>query len=448
MFRLRNRTRFHPSHVFFGWWIVLGAFLIQVINGGLFFQAFQVYFGYLRTEFGWTRTNIALAFTLSRAESGLLGPLQGWLVDKFGTRRILQIGVILYATGFFVFSNIESLWQYYGAYLIISLGSSLGGFITVNAALANWFDKRRSRAMGLASVGWGVSGWALPLIVFSMDIIGWRGMAMWSAVIVLVVGLPITMLFRHSPEPYGYLPDGEKHAPQEDAGDGIPGTSRPILSLVSYGFTSREALRTPAFWFVSLGHASAMLSVSTINALFIPYVEEEMFISRETGALIYTVLTTVMIGAQVAAGFLAERIEMRKIIVVCMFGHTLALIALILATSIPMLVVFAVIHGLSWGFRGPLMTAIRADYFGRAAFATIMGFSSLIVQLGTMSGPLLTASIADRVGSYGPAFGFIAFVTTAGAFLFAMARRPDPPNRPPDASEPQADEGRGVYAVH
>ena len=135
----------------------MGAFLIQVINGGLFFQAFQVYFGYLRTEFAWSRTSIALAFTLSRAESGLLGPLQGWLVDKFGTRRILQIGVVLYATGFFVFSNIESLWQYYGAYLIISLGSSLAGFITVNAALANWFDKRRSRAMGLASVGWGVS---------------------------------------------------------------------------------------------------------------------------------------------------------------------------------------------------------------------------------------------------------------------------------------------------
>ena len=421
---------------------------MQVLNGGLLFQAFQAYFERLRGEFGWTRTQVALAFTLSRAESGLLGPLQGWLVDRYGTRRVLQVGVLLYATGFFVFSNIDSLWQFYGAYLILSLGSSLGGFITVNAALANWFDKRRSRAMGLASVGFGVSGWAVPLIVFSLDQMGWRGTAMWSGVLVLLVGLPLTMIFRHSPEPYGYLPDGAKPAAREDAVDGIPASARPILNLVALGFTSREALKTPSFWLISLGHASAMLSVSTINALFLPYVREEMFITETTGAWIVTVLTTVAVGSQIAAGFLAERIEMRKIIVVCMFGHTIAMIVLVLAQSIPVLVVFAVIQGVAWGFRGPLMTAIRADYFGRASFATIMGFSSLIVQLGTMTGPLLSARVADIMGSYEPAFIFIAFVTTAGAFLFAGARRPALPERPGGHDNTPSGGGAGSLSAH
>ena len=448
MIRLPKGTKLDPSQVFFGWWIVLGSFLIQALNGGLFFQAFQVYFSHLEREFGWTRTQIALAFTLSRAESGILGPFQGWLVDRFGTRSILQIGVILYATGFFVYANIEEIWQFYGAYLIISLGSSLGGFITINAAIANWFDKRRSRAMALASVGWGVSGWALPILVFGMDALGWRGLAMWSGVLLLVVGLPVTLFFRHSPEPYGYLPDGEKPQDRGRTEDGVPATARPILNAVALGFTSREALKTPSFWFVSLGHAAAMVSVSAVNAQFIPYLESDLGMTAATGAFVFTVLTTVMIASQLATGFLAERIEMRKIIVVCMVGHTLALVVLALAETLPMLLAFAAIHGMSWGFRGPLMTAIRAEYFGRGAFATIMGFSSLIVQLGTMSGPVIAAGIKDMVDAYAPAFLLIAFFTTAGAFLFAAARRPDPPYRPPGASEPQTDEGRGVYAAH
>ncbi len=453
MFRLRSGSRFNPSQVFFGWWIVLGAFLIQVLNGGLFFQAFQVYFNHLLLEFGWTRRQIALAFTLARAESGVLGPFQGWLVDRFGTRRVLQVGVLLYSGGFFLFANIEELWQYYGAYLIISIGSSLGGFITINAAIANWFDKKRSRAMGLAAVGWGVSGWAVPAVVFGMDALGWRGLAMWSGVIVLCLGLPLTFLFRHSPEPYGYLPDGEKPDNGGREEDGIPATARPILSLVARGFTAREALKNPSFWFVSFGHASAMFAVSAINAQFIPYLEEDLGISRATGAWIYTFLTTIMIGAQLATGFLAERVEMRLIIVACMFGHTLALILLVLPTgnpeyAIPLLLMFAVVQALSWGFRGPLMTAIRAEYFGRGSFATIMGFSSLVVQAGTMFGPVVAAEFKDVFDSYAGAFILMAFVTTAGAFLFAAARKPPLPPRSPDEMVEGERGDSNVYAAH
>lgn len=439
----RRKIQIRPDGIFYGWWIVVGAFMIQSLNGGLFFQAFQAYFGHLRTDFGWTRTQVALAFSLSRAESGLLGPIQGWMVDRFGTRRILSFGIVLYATGFFVFSRIDTLWQFYGAYLIISLGSSLGGFITVNAALANWFDKRRATAMGLASTGWGVSGLMLPVIVFTLEAIGWRGTAFWSGVIILVVGLPLAQLMRHAPEPYGYLPDGvkpEEVEKEQGPMDGLPATSRPVIALISKGFTTRQALKAPSFWFISLGHAMAMLGVSAINALFIPYVTEDLELSATVGALVFTVLTVVMVISQAISGFLGDRIEKRKIIVVCMGGHTVALLILAFADSVAMLTAFAVIHGLSWGFRGPLMTSIRAEYFGRGSFATIMGWSSMVIQVGTMIGPLFGALVADVTGSYGPAFGVIAFFTAAGAFFFGSARKPDFPDDPtsPTDSEPTA----------
>jgi MFS family permease len=131
-----------------------------------------------------------------------------------------------------------------------------------------------------------------------------------------------------------------------------------------------------------------------------------------------------MVFAQASIGFFGDRVNKRLLIVACMIGHTIALLFLTFAKSAGMVVVFAVIHGLSWGFRGPLMTSIRADYFGRGSFATIMGWSSLIIQIGTTTGPLIGAGIGDTVGTYSPAFGVFAGFTLLGAFFFAAAKPP------------------------
>jgi MFS family permease len=340
--------------------------------------------------------------------------------------------------GFFAFSRVDNLVEFYGAYLIISLGSSIGGFITINAALANWFDKKRTMAMGLASTGWGTAGLLVPVVALALGVFGWRDTAFWSGIIILVIGLPLAQLFRYAPEPYGYLPDGEKPA-EERQDDGLPATSRPILALVAKGFTARQALKAPSFWYISLGHATAMLAVSAINALLIPYLTESMDISVFQAALVVMLLTVIMVAGQATIGFLGDRFEKRKIIVVCMVGHTVALVILAFAQTLPMVVLFAVIHGIAWGFRGPLMTAIRADYFGRGSFATIMGFSSLIIQMGTMIGPLFGAFVADVTGSFAPAFGVIAVFTAVGAFLFNAARKPEMPETPVTSADPESE---------
>ena len=437
MFQLLGKARRGRRRVFFGWWIVAGAWALQGLNGGLFFQAFGAYFVHFQADFGWTRAQVAGAFSLSRAESGLLGPFQGWLIQRFGTRVLIRIGTVIFALGFFALSWVDNLTQFYGAYLIISLGSSIGGFITINAALANWFDKKRTMAMGLASTGWGTAGLLVPVVALALGAFGWRETAFWSGIIVLVIGLPLAQLFRYAPEPYGYLPDGEKPA-GERQDDGLPATSRPILALVAKGFTARQALKAPSFWYISLGHATAMLAVSAINALLIPYLTESMGISVFQAALVVMLLTVIMVAGQATIGFLGDRFEKRKIIVACMVGHTVALLILAFAQTLPVVVLFAVIHGIAWGFRGPLMTAIRADYFGRGSFATIMGFSSLIIQMGTMIGPLFGAFVADVTGSFGPAFGVIALFTAAGAFLFNAARKPEMPETPVAPDDPQS----------
>jgi OFA family oxalate/formate antiporter-like MFS transporter len=89
-----------------------------------------------------------------------------------------------------------------------------------------------------------------------------------------------------------------------------------------------------------------------------------------------------------------------------------------------MVLLFAVLHGLSWGMRGPLMAAIRADYFGSASFGTITGVSSMIVMFGMILGPLVAGVLADRTGSYVPGFSVLAALAAAGSVAFWRARRP------------------------
>jgi MFS family permease len=442
------------GRIFYGWWVVIGAFLIQGLTGALLFQSFGAYVVHLRREFGWSFKAIAGAFSLSRVESGMLGPIQGWVIDRFGSRTILRIGLVVFAVGFFLFSRIDQLWQFYGVYLLLSVGASLGGFLTVNTALANWFDQRRATAMGLASTGWGIAGLLVPLVAVSLGTIGWRDTALLSGVIVLGFGIPLSGLIRHAPEPYGYLPDGRQPRGQivDDNGNGI-GNAENEDEDDGHGavrnFTVKQALRTRAFWLVSTGHAAAMFAVSTIGLLLIPHLEENLDISVQRGALVVAVLTTLSVMGQATTGFLGDRFDKRLIIVTAMVGHTIAMLVLVVADGMTMVMVFAMLHGLSWGFRGPLMTAIRADYFGRKSFATIMGFSSMIIQIGTVLGPLLGGFVGDLTGGdFRPAFMIIALITAIGAVLFALAEPPvhldddipamGKPSDPSETTEPMA----------
>jgi MFS family permease len=109
--------------------------------------------------------------------------------------------------------------------------------------------------------------------------------------------------------------------------------------------------------------------------------------------------------------------------------HMTGLLLVAYATMLPMVVAFAVLHGLAWGVRGPLMQAMRADYFGTASFGVIMGLSSLIVMFGNTAGPLVAGILADRTGSYEAGFTVLAVLAGLGSIFFLLAVRPPPPVR-------------------
>lgn len=407
---------FKPTgQLFYGWYIVASAGGLQMLASLLWMQSYGAYVVLLQQEFGWSKTIVAGAFALTRIESGILGPLQGWLVDRFGPRMILRIGVVCFGVGFIAFSQVQSLLSFYAAFALIALGSSLGGFATVMVAIVNWFSRHRSKAVAFSQIGYALGGMAVPLVVLALEAFGWRTTAFYSGIVVILLGLPMAQAVRHRPQTYGDVPDGVLLAALSGAGD----QALPDL-------TAKQAMATPAFWLISFGHAAALLTVSAVMVHLVPHLTEGLGFSLSEAALVITLVTGCQLIGQLCGGVLGDRLDKRLLCIICMIAHTVALLILAYANSSAEVVVFAVLHGLAWGVRGPLMVALRADYFGAASFGTIMGFSSLIVMLGMSLGPIVAGVFADYYGDYQVGLMVMAIAAFFGSFCFLAARRPVP----------------------
>ena len=403
--------------MFHGWWIVVGTWAMQALQGSLFFLSFGAYADQLQAHFGWSRTSISGAFALARVESGLLGPLQGWSVDRFGPMLNIRVGVVLFGAGFMLMSAIQTLWHFYAAFLLLAVGASLAGFLTLNTAVANWFIRKRARAMGIAQTGLGFGGGALVILVaWMLQTLGWRQTFLIAGIAILAIGLPLSSLFVHRPEDRGQLPDG---AAKEEREPGAGGGAR----FGENDFLLREAVRDRSFWFISIGHGAALLVVSSIQVHLVLHLRDLGW-SLTSAASLVTALTLTSTLGQLGGGFLGDRYSKRMLAAACMLGHALGMLALAYATAPVVIVAAALVHGLAWGTRGPLMTAIRADYYGRRNFAKVMGVSSLVVQLGTVAGPLLAGFLFDQTGSYQLPFTILGAATGLSAVFFLLARPP------------------------
>jgi MFS family permease len=422
---LTRTVRRRTTGIFYGWWIVTAGFFVQLLNGALLFHSFTAYFVFLQADFGWSRTALAGAFSLTRVESGLLGPVEGWLVDRIGPRAVMRVGILLFGAGFIMLSRIDSLFGYYAAFFVLAFGSALAGFLPASAAVANWFARRRATAMGIMMTGMGVGGLLVPAVTWSLSTFGWRETAFASGILVIVIGLPAVQLMRHHPEHYGYLPDGDPVTPAQ--------AEQPPEAPT--GLTARQALRTSSFWFLSLGHSVALLIVGAAMVHQIPHMVDGVGLSVQMAGAMVAFLMAVVIAGQLGGGFIGDRFDKRMVVAACMLVHSIALVIFALATNVVGVFLFALLHGLAWGIRGPLLNSIRADYFGRAAFATIMGFSSMVIMAGMFIGPLFAGAMADWLGDYRVSFLVVAGVTALGSVLFLMAR---PPVLPP--ADTQMDE--------
>ena len=200
----------HPGRVFYGWWLVgVAAFMLTLMSLTVF-QGLGTMLVALERQFGWSRTALSGAFALARVEGAVLGPLEGFLVDRIGNRRMVLIGYTIMGIGFILMSQVQSLWHFYASFIIISLGSGLGGWLAMISMVNNWFSRRRSFALAAAMSGIHVGGLLVPLLALAIEWFGFNGAALGIGIFLLVIIGPISRVIRNRPEEYGMHPDINK----------------------------------------------------------------------------------------------------------------------------------------------------------------------------------------------------------------------------------------------
>ena len=384
-------------------------------------HSFGAYVVLWRKEFGWSNTVLAGAFALTRVESGLLGPIQGWATDRFGPRRVLLFGNTVFGFGFVSLAFVETIVQFYAASIVIAIGGSLGGFATVMVSIVHWFNRHRSKAVAISQMGFSLAGLAIPLLVLALTNFGWRLTSFASGVLILVLSNPLAILIRHKPETYDDVADGIEHP---SVNTHLTGSDH-----LYPAFSAGEALRTRSFWFLCIGHALALLTVSTVFVQLPLQLLDRLDYSLTQAGLIVTLMTMCQMIGQISGGFLGDRFEKRMLCALCLLAHAGAMFLLAFVSHTSMAILFAVLNGLGWGIRAPLMVAMRADYFGPKSFGAIMGYSSLIVMMGMTAGPIITGLMADRLGDFRVGFTLVASLSALGAFFFYFAKQPEHPRR-------------------
>ena len=408
---------------FYGW-IIVGVGAMTQFMQGVVGQGFGTYLPLLQQQFGWSRAILAGPRSITQIQNSLLGPLEGWLMDKFGPRIMVTFGILIMGLGLIIFSMTQSLWMYYLSNIIIAIGGSLQGLLIVSVAINSWFRRKRTIAQSLMLVGFSMAGVVgIPALVFVQTIMGWRISALGLGLLIWGVGLPCSMLLRRAPETYGLLQDGD--IPDDTtfvgAGDHRDGEEHDL--------TLRESLRARSFWLLAIGRAAGMVGIVTVMVNIFLHLEQGVGFERATAAFVWSVTSMSTIPSRLAGGFFGDRFPKRIILGIAMLMMAASQFIMSLATSFQMAIVFAVMYGISWGVRTPVDIAIQGEYFGRKSLGVISGWIQLLSVPLTASAPVIAGYMADVQGNYRLAFLVTSLVTLAGATLIFLATPPKPPVR-------------------
>jgi OFA family oxalate/formate antiporter-like MFS transporter len=409
----------HRTPIFYGWWIVTAGMTLSIYTSGVFFYGFTALFNPLRAEFGWTRAATSLAFTLQRGESGVAAPIVGILADHYGPRRVMIGGVIIAGLGLVLLSRINSLPTFYAAFFISAIGFSAASPTVGYIAIANWFRRRRSRAMAILATGAGISGFMVGAVVWLIDVMGWRQALLMLGVGLWIIGIPLSMTFRHRPEQYGTYPDG---IPPEALPEGVQRTPDPAFSF-------SRTVRTEAFWVLGIVNSLWIFAHTGVVAHIIPALTLDAHASLAVAGIAASAIPVFSIGGRLVMGTLADYYDKRFIMITSMGSQLIGLIVLAMGfDSAWGIMISMAFYGFGIGGYIPVRRALQADLFGSRDFGKVMGAMETVALVGGLAGPVFAGWVADVRDSYQLAFWVFSLGIIAAMPLMLRAKTRQPQN--------------------
>ena len=410
-------------YIFYGWWLVLISLLVNALTGSPVFGGVGVWIDSFEREFAWSRTQLSLGFSIGQLEGSVMGPIIGMSVDRVGSRKILFIGICIIGLGFSLLSLVTTIWMFYLSFAVIMMGASAGGWLPLMTAINNWFDKRRTMAMGIGGLGFSIGSFLLvPALAWLVDPnhYGWKATSLTLGLFFLVCAYPVSRLIRNVPEDYGEVPDGLGNS-------NTSRTSNVRAETYTYDpeYTVKDILTIPVFWIISICHGMSTMLLGTMTVHLILALKDQG-ISVQTGAWIWGFTLGFSGLSQILGGWIGDKVP--KNLALCFFGcvQAVGVVMATFITSVYSAPIFVLIFGLGFGARMPLGTAIKGEYFGRKAFGKVLGLSMIPMTLLMMAGPLVAGKMYDVYGSYDGAFYLLAATAFIGSIGFVFAKKPNP----------------------
>ena len=410
--------------LFYGWWIVLVMFLSAAFGGATIWYGFTALFDPLIAEFAWSYTAISVAASLRGAEFGLMDVVIGFLVDRISSRRIVFFGSILIGIGWLLLSLINSLTTFYIAFFIISAGATGISSVVFFATIARWFRKHLGLALGLASAGFGAGGFAVPFVVYLLDLVGFRMTAVIYGILAFIVGGLTTYVMRNRPEDVGLSPDGVVLSEENNTSE-YTKNQKAELSVPSQDYSFKEAISKPTFWIITYISFVNSFCIIMVATHVMPYLEHIGY-SRYVASIVAMMIPVTSIGGRLGVGWLSDFTDRKLIMLLTTVGALIGLVLFLYANLSFLLIAFVLLFGISYGGINVIRAAILGDYYGRRNVGSLIGLCLGIAALGGIGGPLLAGRIFDTTNSYTLAWLIIIGLLLVGVPLLLTIKRPPP----------------------
>jgi MFS family permease len=388
----------------------------------------QIFFTPIITTFGWSRAAVSGAFALQRLEGSIASPVEGFLLDRFGPRRMIIVGTFLMGLGLISLSFIQSIWMFYAAVLLVSLGASATSGMPRNWAIVQWFRRKRGRALGIGSSGAVLSGPMLIIVVWLVESVGWRPAFVVLGVATWLVCIPLALVFRTRPRDSGLLPDGDQPEEADQVSfQGVPQQAGHSLPTPSDGsLTVMQALKSPTFWLLSIVFGAQTMGVSGLMVHLIPYFQSIGFTTAQAASVLgaFTLLSAF---GRLGGGWAMDYFDRRLVLAVLLGCLSVSFLLLANINEYWQIVPFALLYGTAFGGMIPARSAIVSSYFGTQNFGAIQGLTQSITVLAGMFSPVLMGFVFDVTESYVLSFYILMAVAGLAIPVTLLARPPKQP---------------------